>query len=128
MFSAIAQWITTKRLPFGIPMTFYHNEGYTREDIDTECAIPILGKKGASITQPTHPIVIRQTAAVPAMATTVVGNWQAEGLVPAYNAIGQWLEDHHYHIAGSPRELYHGDPQKGDYTAEIQFPVEKERV
>lgn len=63
------------------------------------------------------------------MATTIVTDdffQKAEGLTPAYNALAQWLELHGYRMVGAPRELYYGSPESGDFTAEIQFPVEKE--
>jgi len=48
-----------------------------------------------------------------------------DGLTPAYTAIAQWIEANGYRIVGYPREVYYGSPEKGDFTAEIQFPVEK---
>ncbi|NIV01263.1 MAG: hypothetical protein GWN55_08085 [Phycisphaerae bacterium] len=62
------------------------------------------------------------------MAVTIVVDdfyKQVDGLTPAYNALGKWIEANGYKIAGPPRELFHGSPQQGDLTAEIQFPVEK---
>lgn len=125
MFKTIAGWLTATGLPVGLPLTIYHNEGYTRENIDTECAFIIPGAKIDPVTRPASPIVVRQTEAIPHMATTLVADWKVEGLNPAYNTMGQWIEDHGYRIVGAPRELYYGPPEKGIYTAEIQFPVEK---
>lgn len=125
MFNTIAGWMIANDLPFGLPMTIYHNEGYTRENIDTECAFIIPGTEIDQVTRPVRPIVVRQMEAIPHMATTIVADWKVEGLTPAYHTVGQWIEDHSYHIVGAPRELYYGSPEKGDYTAEIQFPVEK---
>ncbi|HNT75030.1 MAG TPA: MerR family transcriptional regulator [Anaerolineae bacterium] len=126
MFNTLASWLTANGLPFGLPMTLYHNEGYTREDIDTECAFIIHDTALDKVARPVAPIMVRPMAAVSSMATTVVADWKAEGLEPAYRALGQWIEAHEYHIVGAPRELYYGSPEKGDYTVEIQFPVEKE--
>jgi DNA-binding transcriptional MerR regulator len=128
MFHTIASWIKANGLPFGLPMTMYHNEGYTHENIDTECAFIIPNTEIAEIARPVSPIMVRQTEAVPRMATTIVADWKVEGLEPAYNAIGRWIGDHGYCIVGAPRELYYGSPEKGEYTAEIQFPVEKEII
>ena len=126
MFQTIASWMTANGLPFGLPMTIYHNEGYTRENIDTECAIIIHGTEIDKVDKPLSPIVVRQTEAIPHMATTIVADEKVESHQRAYHTIGHWIEDHGYCIVGAPRELYYGSPENGDYAAEIQFPVEKE--
>jgi DNA-binding transcriptional MerR regulator len=128
MFNTIAGWMKANGLPFGPPMTIYHNESYTQENIDTECAFIIPGLEIDKVPGPVSPIVVRQLEAVPQVAATIVTEdfyQKVNGLTPAYNAIGQWIEEHGYRIVGAPRELYYGSPETGDFTAEIQFPVEK---
>lgn len=125
MFQTIASWMTANGLPFGSAMTLYHNDGYTRENIDTECAFIVRDTAIDNVASPINPIHVRQTEAYPHVATTIVADWMVEGLDAAYNAIGQWLGDHGYRIIGAPRELYYGSPEHGDNTVEIQFPVER---
>lgn len=128
LFSTIAQWMAANQLPFGPPMTTYYNESYTRENVDLECAFIIPDGAAAQQTSPTPPIVVRELAPVPEMAITIATHDfhnQVGGLTPAYNALGQWIEANGYEIVGPPRELFHGSPEKGDLTAEIQFPVAK---
>ncbi|MBK8899914.1 MAG: MerR family transcriptional regulator [Anaerolineaceae bacterium] len=129
LFSTIAQWMAANKVPFGTPVTTYYNESYTHQNIDLECAFilpdPAAAAKAAP---PPAPIELRQIEAVPNMAVTIVTDDfhnKVEGLTPAYNALGKWIEANNYKIAGPPRELFHGSPQNGDLTAEIQFPVEK---
>lgn len=127
MFNMIAEWMAVNGVPIGTPMTIYHNECYTTENIDTECAFIIPDTDGNKISRPTSPITIRQMEAIPQMATTVfTGDFRQElvSLRSAYSAIVQWIEDHGYRIVDAPRELYHGSPENGELTAEIQFPVE----
>lgn len=129
MFNLIAAWMASNGLPFGPPMTIYHNESYCRANIDTECAFVIPGGQVDQLASPASPVTVRQIEAVAQMAATIVtGDFfqKVDGLTPAYQAIGRWIEEHGYRIAGAPRELYYGSPQTGDFTAEIQFPVEKE--
>ena len=126
MFNTIGGWMTANGLPFGFAMTIYHNEGYTRENVDTECAFVIRDTEIDAVAKPVSPIVVRRMEALPHVATTVVADWRVEGLEPAYNSLGRWIEDQGYCIVGAPREVYYGSPEKGDYAAEIQFPVEKE--
>lgn len=128
MFNTIAGWIHNHKLPIGPPLTIYHDESYSPEDIDTECAFIIPGREVDSIEKPDTPIAIRLMEAVQQAATTVVADdfhQKVEGLKPAYSALVQWIEDHGYSIASAPRELYYGTPESQDFTAEIQFPVGK---
>jgi len=125
MFTTIAEWVSSNQLTSGPALTIYHNEGYTRENIDTECAFILHHDSPAEISQPASPLVVRQTEAYPHAATTVVADWQTDGVDAAYHAIGQWLGDHHYRIIGAPREIYFGSPESGDNAVEIQFPVER---
>lgn len=129
MFNTIANWMVANKLPIGPAMTRYFNEAYTNENIDTECSFVVFNPEQALTLTPDSPIAIQELAAVPAMATTIAtGDFyqQVGGLTPAYNALGRWIEDNQYKIVGPPREIFHGSPEKGDLTAEIQFPVEKE--
>jgi len=125
MFNTIANWMKANKLPFGAPMTIYHNESYTRENVDTECAFIIPNTEPDKVVSPVNPIRVRQMEAFPHMATTIVTDGKHESFKLAYNSIGQWIGDHGYHIVGAPRELYYGSPETKDYTAEIQFPVER---
>lgn len=128
LFNQIAQWMAAHKIPFGPPVTTYYNESYTRQDIDLECAFILPDPAAAKAASPPAPIELRQIEAVPNVAVTIVTDDfynKVEGLTPAYNALGRWIEANNYKIAGPPRELFHGSPQTGDFTAEIQFPVEK---
>jgi DNA-binding transcriptional MerR regulator len=125
MFDTIARWMNAQRLPIGPSLTIYHNETFTRENIDTECAfiIPVPAQ-----TQSSGRIQVREMEASPLTASTIVTDdfyKKVDGLTPAYNALAQWIEENGYKIVGSPRELFYGSPQTGDLTAEVQFPVEK---
>lgn len=129
LFDTIAQWMAANKIPFGPPVTTYYNESYTRQDVDLECAFILPEPEAAAKAgHPQAPIEVRQIAAVPNVAVTIVTDDfynKVEGLTPAYNALGKWIEANNYKIAGPPRELFHGSPDSGDLTAEIQFPVEK---
>jgi effector-binding domain-containing protein len=128
MFDSIARWLSANSLPIGPSLTIYHNETYTRENIDTECAFIIPNSEVAKRAKPDERIEIRQMEALPLAASTIVTDdffKKVNGLTPAYNAIAQWIEDNGYKIIGASRELFYGSAERGDLTAEIQFPVEK---
>lgn len=128
MFDTIERWIRANSLPLGPSMTIYYNEGFTRENIDTECSFIISDSQAARTTTPYKAIEVKQIEAVPLMASTIVTDGfykKVDGLTPAYNALAQWIEENGYQIAGPPRELFYGSAESGDLTAEVQFPVEK---
>ena len=109
-------------------MSIYYNEGFVREDIDAECSFILPGADTGREITPDAPIRVRQLDPVPLMASTIATEdfyKKPGGLLPAYNALAQWIEDNGYRIAGPPRELFYGSAQQGDLTAEVQFPVEK---
>jgi DNA-binding transcriptional MerR regulator len=125
MFDTIAHWMNANRLPLGPSLTIYHNETFTREDIDTECGfiIPVPTKAKTN-----GRIKVHALEASPLTACTIVTDdfyKKVNGLTPAYNALAQWIEENGYKIVGPPRELFYGSPHTGDLTAEVQFPVEK---
>ena len=128
MFGTIERWLRANNLPFGPSLSIYYNEGFTQENIDTECAFLITDPGPVKAVKPESPIELRQIEAVPLMASTFATNdfyKKPGGLLPAYNALAQWIEENGYQIVGPPRELFYGSAQHGDLTAEVQFPVEK---
>ena len=132
MFQHIAQWMVASRLPFGPAVTIYHTEEYTQKNIDTECGFIIpdaaAARVAAEAAPPPAPVVIRTMDSAPCVASTVVTDdfyGKVGGLTPAYHAIARWIEEHGYQVVGPPRELFYGSPEAGDFTAEIQYPVEK---
>jgi DNA-binding transcriptional MerR regulator len=128
MFDAIERWLRENNMPFGPSMSIYYNEGFTRESIDTECSFILMDPGTVNSRRPNAPIEVRQLDSTPLVASTIATSdfyKKPGGLLPAYNALAQWIEENGYRIAGPPRELFYGTAEKGDLTAEVQFPVEK---
>jgi DNA-binding transcriptional MerR regulator len=96
MFDTIAHWMNVNRLPFGPSLTIYHNETYTRENIDTECAFIIPDTATPKAAKPDRRIKVRQLEALPLAASTIVTDGfykKVDGLKPAYDAIAHWIEE-----------------------------------
>jgi DNA-binding transcriptional MerR regulator len=128
MFDTIERWLRANHLSFGPALSIYYNEGFAQENIDTECAFVINDPSAATTVNPKSPMEVRRLEAVPLMASTIAVDdfyKQPGGLLPAYNALAQWIEENGYQITGYPRELFYGSVEAGDLTAEVQFPVEK---
>lgn len=126
LFTDIARWLSANNVSFGSALTIYHNEGHVTENIDTECAFILNGTLPDGLATPEKPIEIREMSAYAQVATTVVSDWQVNGLSSAYHALWQWLDNHSYRPIDAPRELYFGSPESGENTVEIQLPVERE--
>jgi effector-binding domain-containing protein len=74
-------------------------------------------------------LTVRELPAVEPMATSVHRGLDDHPIT--YNALGRWLEQHHYRIAGPGREvlLEQYDPAEPETCImEIQFPVERINV
>ncbi len=128
LFNQIAGWLVSESLPIGVPMTTYFNEGHSKKQIDMACAFTIPTNKNSNLPQPQAPIQLRECDPIPHMAVTVVTDdfyKKVEGLTPAYQAMGQWIENNGYEICGPQRELFYSSVEQGDLTAEIQIPVQK---
>jgi DNA-binding transcriptional MerR regulator len=128
MFDAIETWLRANNLPLGPSMSIYYNEGFARENIDTECSFIIPAAESARANTPDAPIQVKTLDAIPLVASTIAtDNFYKKpgGLLPAYNALAQWIEENGYQIVGYPRELFYGTAEHGDLTAEVQFPVER---
>ena len=128
MFDTIYRWIQANKLPVGPTMSIYYNEGFARENIDTECAFIIPDPDVLRRVKSDDMVQLRQIESGPWIASTIVTDdfyKKAGALLPAYNALAQWIEDNSYRIAGPPREVFYGSPRTNDLTAEVQFPVEK---
>ncbi len=128
MFDKIFKWIRTNKLPVGPTMSIYYNEGFVRENIDTECAFIIPDSGALGRVSSSDGVTLRQLEAPPFIASTIVTDdfyKKVGALLPAYSALAQWIEANGYQIAGHPRELFYGSPHTNDLTAEVQYPVEK---
>jgi AraC family transcriptional regulator len=66
---------------------------------------------------------------VPAMlVASAVHKGPYEAIEPAYRALGEWVAQSGYQMAGPPIEIYFSDPMEvppEEYITEIQFPVVK---
>jgi DNA-binding transcriptional MerR regulator len=127
MFNTVARWVAAHHLGFGPFMTIYHGEEWTGSDIHTECAVVLPGSSAVTEVEPgADGVGVRRLEGADLAASTIVTDdfyRKVEGLTPAYQALGRWIEANGYVVVGPPREIFYGSPEAGDLTAEIQFPV-----
>ena len=111
--------------PVGPPFTRYHDEEFTATDIDVEVAIPVAADGDGPVTTPGGRTM--QPLDIPGaeMAVTV-HEAPFDTLDETYSAIGTWIAENGYHMAGPPQEAYLREPsESAPPLTEIRFPVTK---
>jgi DNA-binding transcriptional MerR regulator len=107
------------------PMTIFHDPEFKQTDLDVEVAIPVAESVNEPI--PLEDGRTIQVYRLPAItAACLVYEGEYDQFDSHYAAIGRWIENNGYKIAGSPRELYHRPPSEEEPAlTEIQYPVER---
>ena len=106
----------------------FHDNSYEQEAFNVEIGYTIHGDTPRELTADDGSTLLRTTLPPsPITATTVHrGGWVK--LSEGYNALGRWISDNNYQIAGAGREIFHRiDPTLtgDDFVTELQFPINK---
>ncbi len=111
--------------PIGPPFTRYHDEEFTPTDIDVEVAIPVMPTVTDPVDTPSGRTLV--VADIPGGEMAVVlHEGPFETLDASYTAIGTWIAESGYHIAGAPQEAYLREPtDEAPPLTEIRFPIAK---
>lgn len=113
--------------PVGMPMGVYVTDPQSAPESEAlrEVWAPVAGdpagegpdEKGLGIKK------------LPAMTVaSVIHRGPYDTIAPTYEALGAWVAEQGYVIAGPPREAYLNDPSTAapeDYLTEIQLPVQR---
>lgn len=109
--------------PTGPPFVAYHEFG--PHGIDAEVCIPVpesVRASGAMLTRTMPPMTVARALHV--------GPYDRLGA--AYQAVNEWVDDHHLTIVGPFHERYLNSPgdvaSPADYLTEIDVPVDEARV
>jgi DNA-binding transcriptional MerR regulator len=112
--------------PTHAPIALYHDEEFTLINMDTEIAIPVAESVNAILPLGDgRQLAATDLPAIP-IAACVIHAASYDLFEETYAALGQWIADNGYQIAGPSREIYlvdAGEPS-GPIT-EIQWAVEK---
>jgi effector-binding domain-containing protein len=108
--------------------TVVHSETLESDRLDIELGAVLAGTANVPVTLPSDRVLrVHTLPAVATMATVVrVGGFEQN--CRSYGAIGRWVEDNGYHLAGPGREVLIQPPrtdQLDEMVTEIQFPVER---
>jgi DNA-binding transcriptional MerR regulator/predicted transcriptional regulator YdeE len=109
--------------PIGPPFARYHDEEFTPTNIDVEVAIPVAADVTSDLQTPAGRIL--RCADIPGgeMAVTL-HDGPYDTIDETYTAIGTWVAESAYHIAGPPQEAYLREPgAPAPPLTEIRFPV-----
>jgi effector-binding domain-containing protein len=108
--------------------TVVHSETLESERLDIELGAILASTESLTVTLPSDRVLrVHTLPAAPMMATVVqVGGFEQN--CRSYGAIGVWVEDNGYRLAGPGREVLIQPPrteQLDEMVTEIQFPVER---
>jgi DNA-binding transcriptional MerR regulator len=98
--------------PTGSAFTVYHGEVNEEDDGPVEVCVPTPdGDK-------------RLPAGEVAFTIATGDQCRFPEIIGAYDAVASWVKEHGRQLAGSPREIYHSDPHKGEEDRfEIAWPI-----
>ncbi|SRR6266498_174739 len=86
----------------GLPMSIYHGAVRENQDGQVEVCLPIAGD-----IQSSDDIHVRELPATQvAYTVTTLRQSIFPGVLKAYDAVQQWIANHHHQVADSPRETY----------------------
>lgn len=107
----------------GPPVMVYHDLEFTPESIDVEVVCPVGAHDGGPLSTPgSRKLDVRTLEG--GLAAVIVHVGPYEELAGTYQALGSWIEEHGYHIAGPVREIYlTGPDEPGPPVTEIRMPV-----
>jgi effector-binding domain-containing protein len=107
----------------GPPYAIYHHADSTEAEVDVEVGVPV-----AESVEPEGRVVATTIAGGLVATTMHCGPYENVG--PAYQALGEWVQEHGHEMAGPPREVYLTDPNTvpdpGANRTEIVWPIRKD--
>jgi effector-binding domain-containing protein len=119
-------------LPEHTPGTTYlaaimYDDDYRETDVDTEIGYFLESKSAAPVELPGgERAEVHVLPAVP-KAAAVIRRGIPEAGYDIYDALGRWIEENGYRIAGPSREIFLTPPRPGqehEMVTEVQWPVE----
>jgi DNA-binding transcriptional MerR regulator len=98
--------------PTGSAFTLYHGEVNEEDDGPVEVGVPTAdGDKTLPAVEVAYTIATGEQCRFPE-------------IIGAYDAVARWAKEHGRELDGSPREIYHSDPQAGEEERiEIAWPI-----
>jgi effector-binding domain-containing protein len=111
----------------GFFTTVIHSETLESDQIDIELGVILEAADDLRVTLPSQRTLMVQILPAVALMATVVRMGGFEKNCQSYGAIGMWVEENGYQIAGPGREVLIQPPTSDnldEMVTEIQFPVE----
>lgn len=124
LWERLDKYIVSKNIPCNdIAYATYHDEDYKEGKVDVEVLMGV-----DNLMENENEFKFKETEVVEqAVSILVPGDYS--NLAPAYNFLGNWIEENGYSIVGNPRQVAIKGPwnegNTEDYLSEIQIPVKK---
>ena len=124
LWERLSKYTTSKNIHCDdIAYATYHDEGHKEGEVDVEIVMGV-----DKLMENENEFIFKETEVVKqAVSILVPGDYS--NLAPAYNFLGNWIEENGYSIVGNPRQVAIKGPwnerNTEDYLSEIQIPVKK---
>jgi effector-binding domain-containing protein len=104
----------------GPPYGIYHSAHTDEAEVDLEIGVPVA--------EPVEPAGRVIAAVIPGgLVAATVHFGRYEEIAPAYQALGEWVQEHGHETAGPPREIYLVGPDQaqdpGALRTEVVWPI-----
>lgn len=124
LWERLGKYAISKNVPCNaIAYATYHDEDHKEGEVDVEVVMGV-----DKLMENENEFIFKETEVVKqAVSILVPGDYS--NLAPAYNFLGNWIEENGYSIVGNPRQVAIKGPwnerNTEDYLSEIQIPVKK---
>jgi DNA-binding transcriptional MerR regulator len=124
LWQKLGEYIQDKKISCSnIAYATYHDEDYKEGPVDVEVSVVV-----EKLLNDADGFTFKEAVPIDQVVSILVPG-EFSNIAPAYNYLGQWIEENGYGICGTARQL----PLKGpcneanpnDYLTEIQVPVKK---
>lgn len=110
----------------GPPLVRFHDPEFKEQDLDVEAVFPVTPEAPQELALGAGRALQRRRLPGVEQAACVLHPGDYADFPATYEALGRWISDNGYEIAGPVREVYLRAPdQEGGALTEIQIPVEK---
>ena len=112
----------------GAPLTIFHDPAFKETELDVEIAYPVPDTCKQSFPLPQERQLSSSVLPALAIAATTLHLGDYSQFAQSYQALGRWIEQNGYQIAGQAREIYLRPPSPEEAAlTEIQYPIINER-
>jgi DNA-binding transcriptional MerR regulator len=124
LWGRLCEYLVRKNIPCNyLAFAIYHDEGYKEGEVNVEVVMGV-----DKLMKDEEEFIFNETEEMELAASILVpGDYS--NISPAYNFLGNWIEENGYSMIGNPRQVSIKGPwnekNTEDYLSEIQIPIKR---